>query len=49
METARKAGGKYWEDNKQRYKEENDALVADIHAYNALTDAEEKANKKEVK
>ena len=46
METARKAGGKYWEDNKQRYKEENDALVADIHAYNALTDAEEKANKK---
>ena len=46
MATAEKAGGKYWEDNKQRYKEENDALVADIHAYNALTDAEEKANKK---
>lgn len=49
METARNAGGKYWEDNKQRYKEENDALVADIHAYNALTDAEEKANKKSSK
>ena len=46
METSRRAGGQYWEDNKQRYKEENDALVADIHAYNALTDAEEKANKK---
>ena len=46
METARKAGGKYWENNKERYKKENDALVADIHAYNALTDAEEKANKK---
>ena len=46
METSRKAGGQYWEDNKQRYKEENDALIADIHAYNALTDAEEKANKK---
>ena len=46
METARKAGGKYWEDNKNRFKEENDALVSDIHAYNALTDAEEKANKK---
>lgn len=46
METARKAGDKYWENNKERYKKENDALVADIHAYNALTDAEEKANKK---
>lgn len=46
METAEKAGGKYWEDNKERYQKENDALVADIHAYNALTDAEEKANKK---
>ena len=46
METARKAGGKYWEDNRNRFKEENDALVADIHAYKALTDAEEKANKK---
>lgn len=44
--TAEKAGGKYWEDNKQRYEEENNALIADIHAYNALTDAEEKANKK---
>ena len=46
IETARKAGGKYWEDNKKALEDENNALIADIHAYNALTDAEEKALKK---
>lgn len=46
METAQKAGLQYWESHKQELKEENDALIADIHAYNAMTDAEEKANKK---
>lgn len=45
METARKAGGKYYEDNKKAWENENRALVNDIHAYGALTKAEEKALK----
>ena len=44
MEKAEKAGGEYWRKNKKRFEDENNALIADIHAYNALTNAEEKAN-----
>lgn len=46
LETAQKAGGKYYEENKKRLEDENKALTDDIHAYNALTEAEEKAQKK---
>lgn len=45
IETARKAGGKYYEDNKKAWEEQNNALISDIHSYGALTKAEEKAQK----
>lgn len=44
--TAKRAGGQYWEENEERLRKENEALKDNIHAYNALTDAEEKTNKK---
>lgn len=46
IDAAEKAGGEYWENNKERMQAENTALIADIHAYNALTEAEEKAQNK---
>ena len=49
IETARKAGGEYYEKNKAAWEEQNKQLIADIHAYNALTKAEEDANKKSLK
>jgi len=45
IDTARRAGGLYWEQNKATLEEQNKALIDDIHSYNALTDAEEKAQK----
>lgn len=45
IDTARRAGDLYWERNKATLEEQNKALIDDIHSYNALTDAEEKAQK----
>lgn len=45
IETARKAGGEYYEKNKQQWDAQNKSLTDDIHAYGALTKAEEKAQK----
>lgn len=45
IETARKAGGEYYEKNKKQWEAQNKSLTDDIHAYGALTKAEEKAQK----
>ena len=43
---AGKAGCCYWEKNKEKLNEQNQDLISQIHAYNALTKAEEDALKK---
>lgn len=45
IETAKKAGGEYYDKNKQQWNEENKDLTDQIHAYGALTKAEEQAAK----
>ena len=45
INTARTAGGKYYEDNKKKWEEQNNEIIKDIHSYGALTKAEEKAQK----
>lgn len=45
IKTAQTAGGEYFDKNKEKWQEQNNELIKDIHAYNALTKAEEKAAK----
>lgn len=45
LDAAQKAGGEYWANNEVKLRANLDKLTSIIHSYNALTDAEEKAEK----
>ena len=45
INTAQRAGGEYYRKNKKEWDSQNQSLISQIHSYNALTDAEEAAQK----